>query len=76
MQRNPFPVEVAGKVLGWKWYNELGDECRGVFPTQKAALKDLLRYMHWLDNGPTLWQKLWWPIRYELIPVIMKRFRQ
>jgi len=58
MQRNPFPVYIAGKLMGWKWIDETGDESEKTYPTQMDALRDLLSYCDFLNNGPTLWQKI------------------
>ena len=46
----------------WYFYDETGDE-HGPYSSEKKALKNLLAYCYFLDHGPTLWQRVWWPIR-------------
>jgi len=53
------PYHFAGK---WYWYDETYD-IHGPYKSQHLALTDLLKYMYWLDHGPTVWQRIWWPIR-------------
>lgn len=53
------PFEHAGH---WYWLDETGEVSRA-FKTQRAALRDLLNYLDWLDNGPNLWQRIWWPLK-------------
>ena len=48
------------------FYDEIGDPM-GPYPSYKKALKEQERYAHWLNHGPTLWQLLWWPIRYGVL---------
>lgn len=54
----------------WYWLDETGAWSKP-HKSQRAALTDLLRYMKWLEEGPTLWQRSWWPIRYEWWPQFM-----
>lgn len=69
---NPFPVtNAAGDVYGWKWYDETGGECERTYRSRHAAYKDLMRYCYWLEHGPTLWQRMWWPLRYKLWPLLV-----
>lgn len=77
MQRNPFPVlhPITGCILGWRWLDETGCPSDRMYATQRAALKDLLKYIDFLENGPNLWQRLWWPIRYKLWPKVMELLR-
>lgn len=56
--RNPFPS------LGKWWFHDENGKTYGPYPTQMHALKHLMKYITWLDNGPTIWQSLWWPVRY------------
>lgn len=78
-RRNPFPVYRYGtepdwagdEVIGWKWYDETGNECEKLYKSQEAALRDMLNYIYWLNHGPTLWQRVWWPIRYKLWPLLV-----
>lgn len=71
--RNPFPVYKFpldsvrdNPIIGWRWFAEDGREHDKLYASQTAALKDLVAYMHWLDHGPTLWERVWWPVRYTL----------
>lgn len=65
------PFEWNGK---WFWYDETGDRSKP-YPSQRAALTDLLRYMKYLEEGPTLWQSIWWPLRYKLWPQVREFLR-
>jgi hypothetical protein len=67
MRRNPYPVyNDAGELLGWKWHNENFQECTALYETQREALKDMLAYMCYLENGPTWWQRIWWPLKEKM----------
>lgn len=46
----------------WFFYDETGD-IMGPFPSYKRAMKEYKAYCHWLNHGPTLWQRLWWPVQ-------------
>lgn len=74
MSRNPYPIYATDEqsVLGWKWKDEDGCPCDKTFKSQNDALTDLMRYIRWLDHGPTIWQKLWWPVRYTWWPALVK----
>lgn len=73
LKRNPYPVlGPFGAPTGWKWFDEYGTPCEILYPTQAKALRALLAYSDWLDNGPNWYQKIWWPIRYTLWPAIVK----
>lgn len=76
-RRNPFPVyNVTGtKVIGWKFYDETWAETPLLYPTQAKALKAMLAYIHFLNHGPTLWQQIWWPVRYTFWPLVLKFVR-
>lgn len=66
LRQNPFPVlDAFGRTTGWKWRDELGDEFDKTYPTQRHALHALIKYCDFLDNGPNLWQRVWWPVRYS-----------
>lgn len=72
-ERNPFPVyDPFGKVKHWKWRDETGQACEKVYQSQEGALHDLLKYIKYLNHGPTVAQRLWWPIRYTLWPKIVE----
>lgn len=45
----------------WYFYDETGDE-HGPYKSGKACDKAIKSYVYWLDNGPTLWQSIYWPI--------------
>lgn len=77
--RNPFPVYeyeprpgTTGAILGWRWLDETGNESAELYPSQEKALCELLRYIHWLNHGPTWVQSIWWPVRYKLWPLLVK----
>lgn len=82
-RRNPYPIyahpvlnEVRDNpIVGWRWFDEAGLDHEKVYASQSAALKDLLAYAHFLDHGPTLWQRVWWPARYWLLPLIQRFWR-
>jgi len=56
---NANPYERFG---AWYFHDELGDEY-GPFKTEAKAEKELKAYAKWLEHGPTLWQRVWWPIK-------------
>lgn len=58
---------------GWYFYDQEGNEF-GPFPTQEKAIRQLLRYIHWLNYGPTFWQRLWWPIRFSKFGMLVSEF--
>ena len=58
---NPFRFDDGS----WGWRDE-NDKVWGPFKSQSAALKNLLKYMYFMEHGPTVFQKLWWPIRFTL----------
>lgn len=78
--RNPYPIYEhnplndvrPNPIVGWKWCDETGQDCEKVYPSQLAALKDLTGYIHFLNYGPTPWQRVWWPLRYRLWPWIVR----
>lgn len=71
--RNPYPeYDAAGALKGWRWLDETGAASDKLYPSQAAALKDLMGYINFLNNGPNLWQRMWWPIRYTLWPLVLK----
>ena len=73
LRQNPYPVyDAAERLLGWRWIDETGGDSEKLYPTQRAALRDLLAYIDYLEHGPTFWQRMWWPIRYTLWPLIVK----
>lgn len=57
LTRNPFKA-----IDGWYWIDETGDTY-GPYPSQRTALRGLLDYWDYLEEGPTLWQRLSWPFR-------------
>lgn len=59
MTESPNPYTRNGK---WFFYDETGDEY-GPFPSERKATRELLRYCHYLNYGPTLWQRIFWPIK-------------
>lgn len=85
-ERNPFPVYRhpttdkfvreatfdADEIAGWKWFDETGCDCEKLYASQEAALRDCLSYVRWLNHGPTLWQRVWWPLRYKLWPLLVQ----
>ena len=46
----------------WYFHDETDDEY-GPYSSQQKALHELLRYCHWLDHGPTIWQRVWWAVK-------------
>lgn len=63
-RQNPF--QHAGL---WYFYDETGDTSKP-YPSQRAALRALLGYMKYLEDGPTLWQRMrweWYPKFLELL---------
>lgn len=54
------------------WYDEIGD-VQGPFSTYKKAKKARDAYAYWLDHGPTLWQRFWWPIRWGFLARFTER---
>jgi hypothetical protein len=76
LRQNPFPVyDTANRLLGWRWYDETGCMQNRTYPTQMDALRDLMRYVRYLERGPTLWQRVWWPVRYTLWPKVLELLR-
>lgn len=82
--RNPFPIycqpdlepnDDINPIIGWKWFDETGCECEKLYKSQEAALRDCLKYVKWLNHGPTFGQRMWWPIRYKLWPLIVQFWR-
>lgn len=69
----PNPFFIAGPIVlhkgepargpGWYYHDETGD-WTGPFKSEKRALKELLGYAHWLEHGPTHWQRIWWPVKW------------
>lgn len=55
----PNPYIRNGK---WYFYDEIADEY-GPYRSLKAANRGLTAYCYWLNNGPTRWQRIWWPVR-------------
>lgn len=53
---------VMQKSDGWYWYDETGDE-HGPYNTRELVEKQIKDYCKYLENGPTLWQR----IRYQLL---------
>lgn len=71
--RNPYPeYDAAGRRKGWRWLDETGAPSEKLYASQLDALDDLKGYIHFLNYGPTLWQRCWWPIRYKLWPLLVK----
>lgn len=71
--RNPYPeVDAFDRVTGWKYLDETGCPSEKTFPNQQAALKELMAYIKWLNHGPNLWQRIWWPVRYTFIPLLVR----
>lgn len=71
VRQNPFPVRD-----GWRWIKEDGTEHNKTYPTQLAALYDMLKYIEYTSKGPTYGQKLWWPIRYGLWPYLQQTWKR
>lgn len=58
-QPNPFPVRNPdGSVRGWDWCDEAGFPSGRLYPTQRDATRDLLRYVRELERGPSLLQRV------------------
>ena len=53
------------------FYDEIGDTM-GPYPTYNKAVKEMKAYAYWLDHGPTLWQRIWWPVRYDFYPKVIE----
>jgi len=70
LKQNPFPV-----YGGWRWRDENGTPHHKVYPTQLDALYAMLKYIKYLNNGPTLLQRMWWPVRYGLWPMLVRVWR-
>lgn len=76
--RNPFPVYGGNEnqnLLGWRWLDETGRASSKLYPSQAAAVKELMKYIHYLEHGPTLGQRLWWPVRYTFWPKVLEFIR-
>jgi len=76
LKRNPYPEFdiVTGKTV-WRWRDELGRPHYKLYSDQMAALHDLLKYIKYLNEGATIWQQLWWPIRHGLWPHLQRLWR-
>lgn len=62
LKQNPFQQYdyYTGKMW-WKWRDEAGNIHNKQYATQLDALHDLLKYVKYLNKGPSIWQKyVWW----------------
>lgn len=52
------PFMFAGK---WYWWDENGTYSKA-YDTHSGALRDMLAYTRWMEDGPTLWERFWYGV--------------
>lgn len=73
VRQNPFKeYDPETGRMWWKWIDETGDIHHKRYDNQLDALYDLLKYIKYLNHGPTFWQRLWWPVRYRFWPMLVR----
>lgn len=56
VQEHTSPPNPYSRMDQWYFYDETGDEY-GPFRSERKATRELAKYLYWLDNGPTPWQR-------------------